>query len=472
MKLNNMMMAVIALLSMTNIAANAQEQERSVPKHEFTLIDFGGLSTLQYNMTELDRAGAFGHGRGLGYTRFFNDRWGFTTGVEFTRYKAKSSAALFVTGQYYTEPNNGQTDQYLFAGNFVNFVEHQRTLQLQIPLMAQFMQPLSAAKTHFLYAALGGRFGYVVNDKFVHKADKSPVLYHADWMNLAPDEAWPVYEFIPANEYAQKLSLRKINLMLSAELGFRWRVGGNVALYTGVYVDYGLSNLAPAASERAPFELALDDPAIPYIMESNRAEYYSVLAAHKPDSYHTGDKQYVRNNNRYTEKVNTFAAGLKIKIAFWKKAKKQPPASAPVFTQRIDTVTVTKEVVKVRVDTVVKKVPQIKQVIVDLANPLFDSDNFNLTEASLANLQRMITWLNNNPEMHVEIEGHTDSRASEEYNQELSEKRAKVVYEYMVEHGVDAKRLSCKGYGFNKPVASNDTAEGRRQNRRVELRIK
>jgi OOP family OmpA-OmpF porin len=69
----------------------------------------------------------------------------------------------------------------------------------------------------------------------------------------------------------------------------------------------------------------------------------------------------------------------------------------------------------------------------------------------------------------VEVAGHTDSVGSEEYNQGLSERRANTVRDYLASKGINASRLTARGYGEGRPVASNDTSEGRQENRRVEL---
>jgi OOP family OmpA-OmpF porin len=71
----------------------------------------------------------------------------------------------------------------------------------------------------------------------------------------------------------------------------------------------------------------------------------------------------------------------------------------------------------------------------------------------------------------VRVEGHTDSVASESYNQGLSERRARSVADWLAENGVDGDRLTTRGWGETRPVAENDTPEGRQQNRRVELII-
>lgn len=71
----------------------------------------------------------------------------------------------------------------------------------------------------------------------------------------------------------------------------------------------------------------------------------------------------------------------------------------------------------------------------------------------------------------VSIEGHTDNQGADAYNQKLSDQRAKSVLEYIVGKGIDAKRLTAKGFGESKPIATNDTEEGKEQNRRVEFMI-
>ncbi len=76
-----------------------------------------------------------------------------------------------------------------------------------------------------------------------------------------------------------------------------------------------------------------------------------------------------------------------------------------------------------------------------------------------------------NPDMKLELSGHTDGKGSVDYNQKLSEQRAKAVYDYLVKAGVSKTNLTWKGYGKSEPIATNDTAEGRQLNRRVELRI-
>jgi outer membrane protein OmpA-like peptidoglycan-associated protein len=73
------------------------------------------------------------------------------------------------------------------------------------------------------------------------------------------------------------------------------------------------------------------------------------------------------------------------------------------------------------------------------------------------------------PSLHIAIEGHTDSIGSDDYNQQLSERRAQAVRDYFVQQGINSSAVEARGYGKTEPIASNDTTEGRQQNRRVEL---
>jgi outer membrane protein OmpA-like peptidoglycan-associated protein len=79
--------------------------------------------------------------------------------------------------------------------------------------------------------------------------------------------------------------------------------------------------------------------------------------------------------------------------------------------------------------------------------------------------------LNNNPDIQIEISGHTDNIGGEEYNLELSQNRAKAVYDYLILNGIKKNSLTYKGYGFLLPNDTNETKEGRTNNRRTEFKV-
>jgi OOP family OmpA-OmpF porin len=98
---------------------------------------------------------------------------------------------------------------------------------------------------------------------------------------------------------------------------------------------------------------------------------------------------------------------------------------------------------------------------------LFDFDSANINDTSL--LEAALVILNENPEMTGEVKGFTCSIGPEDYNQMLSERRANAVRDWFIQNGIAPERIRAMGYGETNPIASNDTEEGRRQNRRVEL---
>lgn len=102
---------------------------------------------------------------------------------------------------------------------------------------------------------------------------------------------------------------------------------------------------------------------------------------------------------------------------------------------------------------------------------LFALNSFSLTSDATVNLNKLVTILNNYPDTNIEIQGHTDSSGSEQYNQTLSEKRAGAVSSYLLQKNISGNRITTKGYGELSPKYDNSTEVGKAQNRRVEFVI-
>lgn len=114
--------------------------------------------------------------------------------------------------------------------------------------------------------------------------------------------------------------------------------------------------------------------------------------------------------------------------------------------------------------------PQEGEVVL-MENLFFATGESEVLQQSYKELMRLKALLEANPAMTIELRGHTDSQGTQEYNQKLSEARAKAVADYLVKRGVERRRIEWTGFGESQPVDSNETAEGRRRNRRVEYRI-
>ncbi|MCR9286795.1 MAG: OmpA family protein [Bacteroidetes bacterium] len=138
-------------------------------------------------------------------------------------------------------------------------------------------------------------------------------------------------------------------------------------------------------------------------------------------------------------------------------------------------------------DVLVKKVPPILPIpvkeddltklnleegmIVTLQNIHFEFDHWELHPRSFIELKKLLKIMRDNPSLVIELRGHTDDKGSNDYNFDLSEKRASSVVQYLKENGIGEHRTRYRGFGSNQPIAPNDTKEGRRENRRVEFLV-
>ncbi|MFN8777590.1 MAG: OmpA family protein [Flavobacteriales bacterium] len=106
-----------------------------------------------------------------------------------------------------------------------------------------------------------------------------------------------------------------------------------------------------------------------------------------------------------------------------------------------------------------------------LENVFFETNSFDLRSESRVELDKLVALLQANPARKVEIGGHTDNVGSDETNRQLSDNRARSVVEYLISRGIDAARLTHKGYGESQPIADNESEEGRARNRRTEFKV-
>ena len=147
-------------------------------------------------------------------------------------------------------------------------------------------------------------------------------------------------------------------------------------------------------------------------------------------------------------------------------------ASAPGFisvNENIDLSNI-KEYTEIKRDLYL--VPIEAGSIIQLNNIFFDYNKWDLRPESSNELDRLAEVLDANPTMKVEVAGHTDSRGSDAYNERLSDRRATAVFQYLItEHNISKDRVTPKGYGEKKPIATNETEEGMQLNRRVEIVI-
>ena len=270
-----------------------------------------------------------------------------------------------------------------------------------------------------------------------------------------------------------------LDAILSLEGGIRWKLRDGLGLYTGLYFDFGLvrPHQVVDTDHLTNKVLNFDPDNIKYGREyptvaTDNATTHSVVEAVAPDYFYGKDPSpvatepgttavdgvhFIDNPDPFAKTLNRMQAGIKVRFAFGRIKARQKVVRTPKVKPEPAKPT---------------EVPQeIKQTMIELSDALFAFDKFDLNEEARALLDKVTDWLKENPDLKVEIAGHTDSRGSDAYNQKLSENRAKAVYDYLTSHGISKSRLSYKGYGESQPIATNETDEGRQKNRRVELHI-
>jgi OOP family OmpA-OmpF porin len=114
----------------------------------------------------------------------------------------------------------------------------------------------------------------------------------------------------------------------------------------------------------------------------------------------------------------------------------------------------------------------VREEVISVNTIHFEFDKSRVLPESYPEIEKVVDIIKSRPEVtHVSIEGHTDSKGSDEYNQGLSERRANSVMEELIKRGIPASKLTAMGLGESMPVATNETKEGRALNRRIEFRL-
>jgi len=146
------------------------------------------------------------------------------------------------------------------------------------------------------------------------------------------------------------------------------------------------------------------------------------------------------------------------------KQKEDRPAPPPVLTEP-------KDIIESASVNNLKRTDIKKGQTLRIDKIFFEMDKSVFTKESYQFLNDLVDFLRNNPDISIEVGGHSNGLCTDNYCNKISTDRAKAVVDYLVSKNINRSRLTYKGYGKKFPIASNDTAEGRRKNQRVELKI-
>jgi len=250
--------------------------------HEFSLNGGGGLSALDYKLSSGECTPGLGGDFGLGYTCMFA-QWGFHIGVDMGLYNAKATldGVEIVTGNL----RDSENDKFDLYTTLDHYTETQNALFLNIPVMAQFQ---TNGRQKF-YTKAGVKIGIPINCTYsVSDATITNSAYYPDSDNWLPMPAFAGLGTFKNRNSDGTLTL-DVTVMLALETGVKWRLGAKAALYTGAWLDYGLSNI-------------LKDSNQPFVNYNNT----------------TTPVEFTTNSAlpALTEKMNLMAVGVKLRFAF------------------------------------------------------------------------------------------------------------------------------------------------------------
>jgi outer membrane protein OmpA-like peptidoglycan-associated protein len=220
---------------------------------------------------------------------------------------------------------------------------------------------------------------------------------------------------------------------------------------------------------RSDYQTAQTNPQI--------AKYAQLELKQAGDALHVAENSL--NERQDTNIINHFAYMAKQKIAIANETARLRVAEETIQHADSQRTGVLLDARTAEADLANRKIQQLEQelnaknsdrgMVITLGDVLFDTDKSQLKPGGMRTLQKLSEFLKANNERKVVIEGFTDSTGSEEYNLNLSERRANTVKNALLDLGISADRIISRGYGKSYPVAGNDTAAGRQLNRRVEV---
>ncbi|MDR3218363.1 MAG: PorT family protein [Dysgonamonadaceae bacterium] len=261
-------------------------------RHEFSIYGGFGSSGLKYEINEGDRSNVTGGTYGLGYTLFFNEHFGFATGIGWSTYKSK--AEIYDTDCIIPDLDDGDDiyNIYELQTKINWYTEKQRLKVFNIPLLIQYQ---SKGKTKF-YLQTGIKLAFPSSAGFESENySLTNARYYPDLDN--PPITEPTFEGLGNFEdRSSKGDLDfKTATIYNLEMGLKWSLGGSTALYTGIYLDSGLNNIHNE-SQQFFIKPNKEDP--------ENFSNYSILEAQSEPG------------KSFVEKVKPFAIGLNFRLSF------------------------------------------------------------------------------------------------------------------------------------------------------------
>jgi hypothetical protein len=267
-------------------------------------------------------SGAVGGGAGAAYTYYFNQWWAISAGIEAGTYGASVSTSILNSGKHEGHTDGIRPPQMILNADYEQYSEKQNAVYGHIPIMAQLLIP--GGDTYEYYLSAGVKVGMAMSSSFQMTFDKVKIWawlpYSAQRIEDVPALGYATRENVAGMyDMSGKLPLG-INLAGAAEAGIRWIFEDGAALYTGIYLDYGILNVQ--RSSDAALVMSTQQPQI--------FNYRSILEAQYQwqEAFPAPDKPPPVSSQRYVNRVHPTGIGIKVKLAF-------NASGIPVITRKV-----------------------------------------------------------------------------------------------------------------------------------------
>ncbi|MBO9681074.1 MAG: OmpA family protein [Flavisolibacter sp.] len=439
--------AITCTLLLFGFSAGAQDSE-------FSLSAGGGLSGLKYDLPNGASKLKPGFQAGIGYTKFYNSRWGLTTGLGLGYYQSR--ATLTPNTVFSSHSVDSENNAFEFRVKTKGYEEKQNLYALQIPVMVQFQSP-SKTSTQ-LYAQGGVKLGIPVSSSYQTKADEINASGYYPDVNAEITDL-PAHGFGTQTNWSGKGDYDfKLSYSLAAETGARFRLSTGNYLYAGLFIDYGLNNL-------------------------KKQEGDQTLLTYHPTAISQSQATGVFSLANTTGDVRLLAYGIKLRIGIGSKEKKTAPpvkevyvetpalpvqtAEKPKEEELVVTVTEQKIIPEATKDTLTTEEEQFIQTSLQFSKV---GDTV-LSPSAQAEADKLAQFMQRHSHIELQIEGHTCNLGGPAVNQRISIARAKAVATYLEHKGIDPSRLHIVAKGAAEPIVPNTSEANRKQNRRVVIKV-
>lgn len=408
----------------------------------------GGPSGILYDSAIGNGKLKSGGGIGLGYTYFFSSHWGIATGID-VMYN-QNSFELNDLNTITSYEVDDQTSAFEYRVTPSKYKESQHFISAAIPLILQYRTTVTP-KTQ-LYFGFGGKILFPSKQTIKASASELQLSGYYPDLNLIVDDL-SSHGFGKVSNWGDKTTVSlQSSFLLSAETGLTFKIKEKIQLYTGVYIDYGLSDLVKETSDLN-------------------------IVVYNPNGLDNIQSNGIIGNKKMIQESRYLSAGVQLKLGFsLAKDKQQPlqqkteilsqtPVAAtvpepPIQKQVVETALLKKELTAEERNYIEKQPLAFQEI-----------GNTNVTPELAVRLDQIAKILNSNIDTELNITGYTCDIGTEARNLEIGMQRATNVANYLKNKGIESNRMHLFSKGESEPLVTNTSIENKPLNRRVKLEI-